>query len=911
VNNQTQALATLTKHLCPKTRASAGVRPACRHGRFHHLGRVKTLSVFDEAGTQNTTTTYAGFVVEMTNPKAQKRTDSYDVLGRVVQVKDANLKLTSFTYDPFGNLNKTTDPNGNVISVAYDDRGRKIKLTDPDLGIIDYFVDARGLTWKQISPVQRAANQSTRTEYDVLGRMTGRYEPDLESHWVFDTATKGIGQLAETYTGTATNKTYRRLHTYDGLSRPSTTTQTLSDGNYVASTGYDTWGRVSLNSYVRNSDTPKVFESHYNGYGYLSQLQRGSLVLWNVNKQDASQRPTEALLGNSLIQTRVYDISAARLKNATLKTPSTALRLQEDYLYDGLANVTQRTQAWDTGSFTETFAYDVLNRLSTSTVSGQAAQSFTFDDTGNITAKTGVGSYVYPAQGPSAIRPHAIQSIPGVGTGNFGYDTNGNLTSIPGVMTGTWTSYDMPQSITKSGSTSTFTYGPEHQRTKQIRSDGRTVIYAGAQEVENNSGQVTVKTYWPYGVGVEIDKPGTATELNWMHVDRLGSPIAISDNIGNLRERLAYDAWGKRRTLNGAPLNGTATPNSIDGITDNRGFTGHEMLDLLDLVHMNGRIYDPLFGKFLSADPLIQDPMNGQSYNRYSYVLNNPTNLTDPTGFESCTGTRIEGADCGSHSVAAGEGGGALPGKYLTNKEISQAAKAAAETKDSSGANKASAKNTSSGKGILDRAGEVVSGAASKAGSWLAEQTGLTDFAKMFGHLENFGIAQNYGDGASSTFQLNAAADSGKQGAVNAANATLVVATAGDLAAAKLAVGLAKSAAKDGLELANFAQRTFGSMFSKEGTFAGRSVDEVAAALRSGAMKSSEIPIDFIVRDGNKLILNTRSAQALEIAGVPRSQWNAVNRTGQQFYEKNLSGQLERNKLTSEGIATVRRSGAQ
>ena len=50
---------------------------------------------------------------------------------------------------------------------------------------------------------------------------------------------------------------------------------------------------------------------------------------------------------------------------------------------------------------------------------------------------------------------------------------------------------------------------------------------------------------------------------------------------------------------------------------------------------MNGRVYDPLLGKFLSGDPLIQDPTNGQSYNRYSYVLNNPTNLTDPTGFES------------------------------------------------------------------------------------------------------------------------------------------------------------------------------------------------------------------------------------------------------------------------------------
>ena len=61
------------------------------------------------------------------------------------------------------------------------------------------------------------------------------------------------------------------------------------------------------------------------------------------------------------------------------------------------------------------------------------------------------------------------------------------------------------------------------------------------------------------------------------------------------------------------------------------------MLDQLDLVHMNGRVYDPLTAKFLSGDPFIQDPLNGQGYNRYSYVMNNPTNLTDPSGFATAT----------------------------------------------------------------------------------------------------------------------------------------------------------------------------------------------------------------------------------------------------------------------------------
>jgi len=124
-----------------------------------------------------------------------------------------------------------------------------------------------------------------------------------------------------------------------------------------------------------------------------------------------------------------------------------------------------------------------------------------------------------------------------------------------------------------------------------------------------------------------------------------------------------------------------------------------------------------------------------------------------------------------------------------------------------------------------------------------------------------------------------------------------------------VAQGITRAARGTSLEGANFAQKTYGSMFSRGGAFAGRSVDDVAGALRSGAMSPSEVPINYIVRDGNTLILNTRSAQALEAAGIPRSAWNAVNRTGQEMFENMLTGQLQRNGLTSAGTATVRRSG--
>lgn len=128
------------------------------------------------------------------------------------------------------------------------------------------------------------------------------------------------------------------------------------------------------------------------------------------------------------------------------------------------------------------------------------------------------------------------------------------------------------------------------------------------------------------------------------------------------------------------------------------------------------------------------------------------------------------------------------------------------------------------------------------------------------------------------------------------------------LIGARLSATTATRSVPKGLpEGAQYAQKTFNPMFSKGGTFAGQSVDDVAAALRSGSMKPSDVPIDYIMRDGRPLILNTRSSQALEAAGVPRSQWNAVNRTGQDFYEGQLNGQLFRNP--GGPFDTVRRSG--
>ncbi|MCU6501539.1 Ig-like domain-containing protein [Rugamonas sp. A1-17] len=612
---------------------------------YDALGRVTQVETRGEDNAVLLTTTeYKGYTTVLTNPRNQVRTETRNALGQLVKVQDARNGVTSFGYEPFGSLSRTVDPNGNVTGVEYDRLGRKIGLRDPDLGSIRYDVDPAGRTWAQTSPKQRAANDSTRFVFDLLDRMTARYEKDLIAHWVYDAAAKGIGQLERAYTGSGDN--YLRVHSYDSLGRPSATTQRLTDGTYSSKTDYDAWGRPYRQTYQRGTDAAKVFVQRYNDKGYLWRLERGALALWQVTAQDAAQRPTGITLGNGLVQSRDYSPLTTRLRGASLQTAGKLRRLDEGYEYDALGNVSKRSQYWSTGGFDESFGYDELNRVTSSQVAGGALQSFTYDKAGNMQSKTGVGTglYIYPPQGAETVadgaapQPHAVQRIEGI-SGTFTYDVNGNQLTAPG-RTATWSSFDMPLTLSKNGSTASFTYGPELQRTRQDRGDSTQVVYAGAQEVESKGGQVTVKTYWPLGVGVEIDRPGASSaELNWTHADRLGSPIAQSDEQGNLRERLEYDAWGKRRSAD----DNAGTSDTLDGKTDNRGYTGHEMLDQLDLVHMNGRVYDPLTAKFLSADPLVSDPTNGQNYNRYSYVLNNPTNLTDPTGFscDTVTGTAI------------------------------------------------------------------------------------------------------------------------------------------------------------------------------------------------------------------------------------------------------------------------------
>ena len=93
--------------------------------------------------------------------------------------------------------------------------------------------------------------------------------------------------------------------------------------------------------------------------------------------------------------------------------------------------------------------------------------------------------------------------------------------------------------------------------------------------------------------------------------------------------RVSRDAFGSRRVA-------TTWHDPVAALTSvfsTRGYTGHEQLDGVGLIHMNGRVYDPALGRFLSADPVVQYPAGAQGLNRYSYTDNNPLSRVDPSGY--------------------------------------------------------------------------------------------------------------------------------------------------------------------------------------------------------------------------------------------------------------------------------------
>ncbi|UAK52318.1 RHS repeat-associated core domain-containing protein [Capnocytophaga ochracea] len=164
-----------------------------------------------------------------------------------------------------------------------------------------------------------------------------------------------------------------------------------------------------------------------------------------------------------------------------------------------------------------------------------------------------------------------------------------------------------------------------------------------------------------YSAPAILISDGETSKLYYLHRDYLGSIVMLTDENGNIAECRHFDAWGQPiKVADGAG-------NTLDKLTLlDRGFTGHEHLQTVELIHMNGRLYDPALHRFLQPDNYVQDPFNTQNFNRYGYCLNNPLVYVDENG-EFIITALIVGAIIGAYIGGSQANGTYKPFKWDFN----------------------------------------------------------------------------------------------------------------------------------------------------------------------------------------------------------------------------------------------------
>jgi RHS repeat-associated protein len=292
-----------------------------------------------------------------------------------------------------------------------------------------------------------------------------------------------------------------------------------------------------------------------------------------------------------------------------------------------------------------------------------------------MTYKTGAGNMAYN----SANQLTSRDIVSGV-TVNYSYDANGNMAQGDG-RTYQWNSFNKARTVTAGDLTVNFDYDANHKRVVK-KSELETVYYVnpsyekvikhlpdGATRVIHRhniwNGDDVVATFEKTEEGADEQEMGDG--VKYYHRDHLGNGELVTGADMNVTSQRFYTPYGElveealQREQNASSQvamllaynsddymrelqenNDTITSETLilsqvmygDHLSndDHRGFTSHEHIKELGLVNMNARLYDPVIGRFVSADSVIPDASDPLAYNRYIYVKNNPMMYRDPTG---------------------------------------------------------------------------------------------------------------------------------------------------------------------------------------------------------------------------------------------------------------------------------------
>ena len=617
-------------------------------------------------------------------------TDAYGTAEAVITsyTYDANGNALTVTVD--GGVDGTT-----VTTLEYDDAGNRKKLIGPDVGAITTTYTALGqiktnkdnklqLTTYNYDELGRLTSR-----VDVDGTSSWTWDSATNGKGLLQSRTNGNG-FTETYAynnlsrlesvttsitpiGGSSSEDYVTTYTYDSHRRPVDTTYV---GKYTITRTYNSYGYLSE---IKNGSTVLQSFDSANAFGSPTQETYGNGVVTTRNFDPKTGR-LEAITSVKG-STNIQDLDYTWRSNGTLESRFNTVGVEsreESFTYDALNRVTA-AETFINGSNTRdlNYQYDVLGNIEskTSTLSGD----------------TDVTVYGY---GAGNAGPHAVTSanINGIAH-TLTYDSNGAITKYDRAGTTTldkYIEYNAASQPTKivvgtglndasPTAKDEFAYDPDGQRysRKSTWKDGattrtETVRYIGNVEYITYSNdpdqflntykirigenvmylesQVPNPQYNPQGQPPYNQLVWSVIELEYAHRDHLGGIEAVTDQLGNKLHQLAYEPYGSRKdsdwrsnidTLeladilsNEFSVNLPAFPLGVQyHARVARGFTGHEHLDRTGFIHMNGRVYDPTLGRFLSPDPIIQASTYSQDWNRYSYGFNNPLTFTDPTGF--------------------------------------------------------------------------------------------------------------------------------------------------------------------------------------------------------------------------------------------------------------------------------------
>ena len=506
------------------------------------------------------------------------------------------LGATRLTYDPLSHVDKLRDGNtpdtGNPTEdIDYDGLDRPTLITYRDGSTISFVYDADGNLTSRADSV----NGTSSYTYDKLNRLTREAHP---------------GGRAEDYT-------------YDNNSNTLTQTDTVAGVAKTTTYAYDATDR--LKSVAEPSGNCNIAPSVLcTTYGYDSHDRRKSITYPN---------------GVAITQTfdtddKVKTIVAA--KGSTLASRT--------YSYDrGTTPTDLRTSVTDETGRKTVYTYDGLDRLDVADVqssSGTTIRKYdpTYDATSNITSMdgTGITTYKYAYNEANQLCWKATTANAGSNTAcstkpttrtDYGYDANGNLTSISGGGAFSYNIRNQTTSITPpGGSAASLGYlGPDQD--ELIADAGATLNNSRYGVAARTAGGTP--TYFVRDTSGNVISQRTGSTAYYPINDALGSPIALTTSTGTVASTYDYEPFGKL----------VNTPS----VTDQIGFAGGMTVGAsgtMKLLHFGKRYYDPDNGRWTQPDAL-DSPSDLREANRYLYVGQDPIDLVDPAGtygrYSSCS----------------------------------------------------------------------------------------------------------------------------------------------------------------------------------------------------------------------------------------------------------------------------------